>query len=247
MTTIEKGGIILFYTILCFFISWILFSHGCSHNNPQPAIDNKIVDSMKILHQTIAKRGDTITFLKQKDEYNNSVIDDVVKMFQDADSSAKLNGALLSKTQKQLALAKAARDTAAQLRECDSLTNQLTLWRQRFDEADSQCNSYVFQTARELYNKDKAIETRDRQITDLLSLNQLADTSYRMLSRSIKPLPLLRGYLGATGTVGAYNSFGIHLDLLNRKDLMYKGAVRFGSGGFSYEAGASKLLSFKKH
>lgn len=245
-TTIKNVTVFSLWTLFCFIIAWAHFSKGCNHE-VQPAADTKYIDTMNKLREVVKKRGDSITYYIQKDQYNNSVIDDVVSMYQDADSVARLRSSVLKETQKQLAIARGANDTATQLRECDSLDAQLTMWRSKYDDANNLCNLYVFQSSRELYQKDSTIELQQRQIVDLLSLNALADTVYKRAGSKIVPVPVLRGYLGATGSVGAYNSIGVHLDLLNRKDFMYKGAIRFGSGGPSYEIGASKLLSFKKH
>lgn len=246
--TIDKTKVTVFvaWTAFCFIVAWVLFSGGCGRSQPQPTVDKQKIDSLAFLKSINKKRADSIKLLKDKDAYNNNVLEEVITMFQDADSVAQTTRGQLKATQNQLAAAKARRDTIGQLRDCDSLNNQVTRWRGSYEEADKQCTDYVFKSSRELYHKDSLIDLQQRQLKG----DSVIFATYNTLDKAkltvIPKPPLLRGYLGATGSVGAYNSIGVHLDLLNRNDFMYKGAVRIGAGGLTYEAGVSKLLSFKK-
>lgn len=246
MTIQRPSNFTIFLIVVILILGWVLFSRGCGPGVQPSVNDNKATkDSIALLRSLNKKRADSIRVLKEKDEYSISVIEEMGTMFFQADSTAQSKSEQLKKTQNQLALAKSSKDTLAQLRECDTLTMQVTELREKFKDASNVCDEYVVKSSRELYHKDSIIEIQDRQIAGLQRQGDLADTLIKHTLPSVRP-PLLRGWLGVTAAVGAYNSFGVDLHLLNRKNVMYKGAVKLGNGGFSYEAGISKFISLKK-
>lgn len=236
----------LFLLAVVIVLCWMLF-RGCGKAAPDNAAQLAIVTHKSDSIAHVAKlRADSIKQLKAKDEYSNEVIEEVGVLFQQADSTVQSQKEQFNALQHRYLLAQTSHDTAAELKDCDTLNKKYTALQKSYDEADNQCTDYVFKSSRELYHKDSIIGEQSRQIGSLQSLVDLADTVYRLNKLSGK-LPLLRGYIGPTLGVGAWNNFGLDLHLLNRKDLMYTGSIKLGPGGFMYGVGVSKLITFKKH
>lgn len=228
-------------------LGWIVFGNGCGHGAPAPAVNiQQAKDSIKILTAINKRRADSLKEYKLRDSYNNEVIEEVGALYFQADSAMGAERLNVRSVQRELAAAKLARDTARQLRDCDTLNQRVTLLQEKCDEADKQATDYVFKTSRELYVKDSVGDIKDRQIAGLQRQADLCDTVNKN-TPALKRLPAIRGYLGATVATGAYSTLGVHLDLINRNDIMYKGSVKIGISGPVYEIGVSKLLSFKKH
>lgn len=243
--TIKRYAMFIAWTAFCLILGWVLFSDGCGHSKVQPAVDKKIYDTLETLRVVNKKRGDSIKALKENVDYDNSVIDEMGVLVFQADSAHKAKQTEVRILQQKLAVAKAAKDTNAQLVECDSLSQKVTELREKSDESERLSTQYVFKTERELYEKQTLIDLQGRQIEGLQKQANTADAIIKNTA-PIK-LPWIRGWVGPTVQFGAYNSFGADLHLMDRKDNMYKVGPRYGVGGWSVEGGLFRYLSFKRH
>lgn len=233
--------ILLVVTVIV--LGWLLFSRGCAGSPAAVSSTSGYIDSFKAEKSVSKKRGDSLKEMRLKDAYSNEVIEEVGALYAQADSVVQSQKVQINNLQSRYMIAKAAKDTPAQLKNCDTIVGQLAMWQKKYDDADQLADQYVSKTSAELYQKQTIIDMQGRQISSLQRQTDVIDSVLKKFP--VRP-PLLRGYLGVGAGLGMYNNFGPELHILTRKDVMYTAGIKFGLGGLTYEAGVSKLISFKK-